>query len=78
MSSSRQPSTSDAATDSSTLAVSKEICPFEIKPARADVWKAEAESRIDGSEAGELIADFAEAMSARINRSCYSAGSSSR
>ena len=35
----------------------------------ANAWRAEAESRIDAFEAGELADDSAEAMFARINRS---------
>lgn len=34
----------------------------------ADAWRAEAESRIDAFDAGELADDSAEAMFARINR----------
>lgn len=34
----------------------------------ADAWRAEAESRIDAFEAGELTDDSVEAMFARINR----------
>jgi putative addiction module component (TIGR02574 family) len=34
----------------------------------ADAWRAEAESRIDAFDAGELTDDSAEAMFARINR----------
>ena len=34
----------------------------------ANAWRAEAESRIDAFEAGELTDDSAEAMFARINR----------
>jgi putative addiction module component (TIGR02574 family) len=33
----------------------------------ADAWKAEAESRIDAYEAGQVSADSAEAVFARIN-----------
>ena len=34
----------------------------------ADAWKAEAESRIDAYEAGQMSADSAEAVFARINK----------
>ena len=34
----------------------------------ADAWRAEAESRIDAFDAGELTDDSAEAMFARIGR----------
>ena len=35
----------------------------------ANAWRAEAESRIDAFEAGDLADDSADAMFARINRS---------
>ena len=40
----------------------------KVKEEIADAWKAEAESRIDAFDAGELTDDSAEAMFARIDR----------
>ncbi len=40
---------------------------LDANPVQADAWRAEAESRIDAFEAGQLTDDTAEAMFGRIN-----------
>ncbi len=40
----------------------------KVEEGIADAWKAEAESRIDAFDAGELTDDSADAMFARIDR----------